>query len=204
MKDKYKGLPNGEKAIELQNKIPDEYKEKFVGVDDAIFLMVGGVTLVVSYYSGQKTKEYLESEEGKKDWSKFEESLKEEWVAKKNKGIAYAEFYQASLEAFLTNKAGIKDIAIKNETIHKIQVDVGDVILTPGMDESKFDREKDSKGKVGYKSKEDGSWWVKDKAKHGDKNGWKRYPSKRDYEKNSKKEGGSRRTVGEDGKVFKE
>ena len=34
------------------------------------------------------------------------------------------------------------------------------------MDKSKFDREKDSKGNSGYKNKEDGSWWVRDKAKH--------------------------------------
>ncbi|MDY4005009.1 MAG: GH-E family nuclease [Fusobacterium varium] len=68
--------------------------------------------MIGSYYSGQKTKEYLESEEEKKDWNKFEENLKEEWEAKKNKGIAYAGFYQTSLEAFLTAKVGIKDIVI--------------------------------------------------------------------------------------------
>ncbi|MDU1912487.1 hypothetical protein [Fusobacterium sp.] len=187
-----------EESKELENRIPDEYKENFALTTTII---IGGVVLIGSYYSGQKTEEYLNSEEGKRAWSKFEENLKEEWEAKKNKGIAYAEFYQTSLEAFLTDKVGIKDIAIKNETIHKIQVDVGDVILTPGIDKSKFKKGKDKDGNDGYENLEDGSWWEKDRAKHGDKNGWKRWPSKKDKDKNAKK-GGTRRTVGGNGKVY--
>lgn len=198
IKDKYKDLPSLEESKELENRIPDEYKENFALTTTII---IGGVVLIGSYYSGQKTEEYLNSEEGKRAWSKFEENLKEEWEAKKNKGIAYAEFYQTSLEAFLTDNIGIKDIAIKNETIHKIQVDVGDVILTPGIDKSKFKKGKDKDGNDGYENLEDGSWWEKDRAKHGDKNGWKRWPSKKDKDKNAKK-GGTRRTVGGNGKVY--
>ena len=200
--EKYAGRDiSGNEAQKVIDGISEDSRENFALTTT---IVIGGVVLIGSYYSGQKTAEYLNSEEGKRAWNKFEENLKEEWGTKKNKGIAYAEFYQTSLETFLTDKIGIKDIAIKNETIHKIQVKVGDIILTPDMDKSKFDREKDSKGNSGYKNKEDGSWWVRDKAKHGDKNGWKRYPSKKDYEKNPKKEGGARRTVGENGKVFKE
>ncbi|MDU1912030.1 GH-E family nuclease, partial [Fusobacterium sp.] len=109
IKDKYKDLPSLEESKELENRIPDEYKENLALTTTII---IGGVVLIGSYYSGQKTEEYLNSEEGKRAWSKFEEDLKEEWEAKKNKGIAYAEFYQASLETFLTDKIGIKDIAI--------------------------------------------------------------------------------------------
>lgn len=56
MKDKYKDLPNGEKAIELQNKIPDKYKEKFA-VPVPLPVLVGGVVLIGGYYYIQNSEE---------------------------------------------------------------------------------------------------------------------------------------------------
>lgn len=97
LKDKYKDLPNGEKAIELQNKIPDEYKEKFA-VPVPLPVLVGGVVLIGGYYYIQN------SEENKETWNKFQEELKKEWESVKDKGIAYAEFHQIYMEAFLAKQ----------------------------------------------------------------------------------------------------
>ena len=111
--EKYAGRDiSGNEAQKVIDGISEDSRENFALTTT---IVIGGVVLIGSYYSGQKTKEYLESEEGKKDWNKFEENLKEEWETKKNKGIAYAKFYQASLEAFLTDKVGIKDIVISNK-----------------------------------------------------------------------------------------
>ena len=97
LKDKYKDLPNGEKAIELQNKIPDKYKEKFA-VPVPLPVLVGGVVLIGGYYYIQN------SEENKETWNKFQEDLKKEWESVKDKGIAYAEFHQIYMEAFLAKQ----------------------------------------------------------------------------------------------------
>ena len=97
LKDKYKDLPNREKAIELQNKIPDKYKEKFA-VPVPLPVLVGGVVLIGGYYYIQN------SEENKETWNKFQEDLKKEWESVKDKGIAYAEFHQIYMEAFLAKQ----------------------------------------------------------------------------------------------------
>ena len=103
VEDAIQGTKNKGKYTE---KLEKEFQEKYTGRDisgneaqkviDGIYgdsrenfaltttIVIGGVVLIGSYYSGQKTKEYLESEEGKKDWNKFEENLKEEWETKKN------------------------------------------------------------------------------------------------------------------------
>ena len=195
--EKYAGRNiSGNEAQKVIDGISEDSRENFALTTT---IVIGGVVLIGSYYSGQKTAEYLNSEEGKRAWNKFEENLKEEWETKKNKGIAYAEIYQTSLEAFLTDKIGIKDIVIKNETIHKIQVDVGDVILTPDTNSDIFKKEKND-GSNGYLNKEDGSWWEKDTAGHGGST-WKRWPKKPDNKK--KKNDEERRSIGKDGKVLR-
>ena len=97
IKDKYKDLPSLEESKELENRIPDEYKEKFA-VPVPLPVLVGGVVLIGGYYYIQN------SEENKETWNKFQEELKKEWESVKDKGIAYAEFHQIYMEAFLAKQ----------------------------------------------------------------------------------------------------
>ncbi len=97
IKDKYKDLPSLEESKELENRIPDEYKEKFA-VPVPLPVLVGGVVLIGGYYYIQN------SEENKETWNKFQEDLKKEWESVKDKGIAYAEFQKVYMEAFLAKQ----------------------------------------------------------------------------------------------------
>ena len=131
LKDKYKDLPNGEKAIELQNKIPDEYKEKFA-VPVPLPVLVGGVVLIGGYYYIQN------SEENKETWNKFQEDLKKEWESVKDKGIAYAEFHQIYMEAFLAKQniiigaeEGIGTLPFPWEIPIKLPVHTGNTDVLP-------------------------------------------------------------------------
>lgn len=75
LKDKYKDLPNGEKAIELQNKIPDEYKETLL--PEYIFSPIKTAEDGIAnkedikeingdyYYQGKKIGFYQELNDGK-------------------------------------------------------------------------------------------------------------------------------------------
>ena len=96
LKDKYKDLPNGEKAIELQNKIPDKYKEKLVGVDDVI--IIGGLTVVgTAVWNYTQTPEFKESV--RQAWIKSEEQLQ--------KAITYSEFYALMVKEIMITQGGV-------------------------------------------------------------------------------------------------
>ena len=96
IKDKYKDLPSLEESKELENKIPEVDKEFAVPIP--LPVLVGGVVLIGGYY-------YIQNSEGNKEtWNKFQEDIKKEWESVKDKGIAYAEFHQIYMEAFLAKQ----------------------------------------------------------------------------------------------------
>ncbi|CAK7057957.1 M48 family metalloprotease [Fusobacterium varium] len=74
--EKYAGRDiSGNEAQKVIDGISEDSRENFALTTT---IVIGGVVLIGSYYSGQKTAEYLNSEEGKRAWNKFEENLKEE------------------------------------------------------------------------------------------------------------------------------
>ena len=115
IRDKYKDLPSLEESKELENRIPDEYKEKFA-VPVPLPVLVGGVVLIGGYYYIQN------SEENKETWNKFQEDLRKEWESVKDKGIAYAEFQKVYIEAFLA----------KQNIIIGAEDSLGNILQSPG------------------------------------------------------------------------
>ncbi|MEH1738622.1 hypothetical protein V6948_00335 [Fusobacterium varium] len=115
IRDKYKDLPSLEESKELENRIPDEYKEKFA-VPVPLPVLVGGVVLIGGYYYIQN------SEENKETWNKFQEDLRKEWESVKDKGIAYAEFQKVYMEAFLA----------KQNIIIGAEASIGNILQSPG------------------------------------------------------------------------
>ena len=115
IRDKYKDLPSLEESKELENRIPDEYKEKFA-VPVPLPVLVGGVVLIGWYYYIQN------SEENKETWNKFQEDLRKEWESVKDKGIAYAEFQKVYIEAFLA----------KQNIIIGAEDSLGNILQSPG------------------------------------------------------------------------
>lgn len=96
IKDKYKDLPSLEESKVLENKIPDEYKEKIAVVDDII--IIGGLTVV-----GIAVWNYTQTPE-------FKESVRQEWIkleAQLQKARTYQEFYALMVKKIMIAEGGV-------------------------------------------------------------------------------------------------